>query len=213
MPSYRVKQGDCLVTIAQQYGFSSYEAIYNHPENAELKKKRPNPSIIHTGDVVFIPEHEPKQVDIATGKLHSFRLKRLVRMLRLKMQDVDGKALAGKAYTLDFGGALVEGTTDGDGKLEEPVPDKVTAGTLVLGEREWSLDLGHLNPLEEAKEGDVSGVQERLKNLGFNVGESDGSLGPRTRSALRAFQHLQGLEPTGHVDDKTLAKLKDAHGS
>lgn len=39
-----VKQGECLIRIAASYGFGDYRIIYDHPENAEFKRKRPNPN-------------------------------------------------------------------------------------------------------------------------------------------------------------------------
>ena len=38
----------------------------------------------------------------------------------------------------------------------------------------------------------------------------DGILGPATQSAIKAFQELKGIEPTGIVDESTLNALKEA---
>lgn len=53
-------------------------------------------------------------------------------------------------------------------------------------------------------------VQQALQRLGIDVGSADGILGPRTESALRAFQARKGLPPTGMVDADTLRAIDDA---
>jgi hypothetical protein len=50
-------------------------------------------------------------------------------------------------------------------------------------------------------------VQERLRAAGFRPGPVDGKLGPRTRNALRQYQHTKGLRSTGTLDRKTLKAL------
>ena len=44
--NYTVKQGDYLSKIASEHGFFDHTTIWNHPANAELKKKRQNPSVL-----------------------------------------------------------------------------------------------------------------------------------------------------------------------
>ena len=46
-------------------------------------------------------------------------------------------------------------------------------------------------------------AQARLNDLGYNVGTPDGSAGPRTATALRAFQRDNGLQPSGRLDAAT----------
>jgi hypothetical protein len=53
---YVVKSGDTLGGIASRHGLKSYREIYDHPENAEFRVKRPNPDKIYPGDVLMIPE-------------------------------------------------------------------------------------------------------------------------------------------------------------
>jgi len=50
---------------------------------------------------------------------------------------------------------------------------------------------------------DIETIQVRLADLGYDAGEVDGLLGPRTRAALRAFQADQGLPATGLPDGNT----------
>src|SRR5262249_5672446 len=42
-------------------------------------------------------------------------------------------------------------------------------------------------------------MQQLLSRRGFNIGDPDGRLGARTRSALRAFQARSGLIPDGYA--------------
>jgi len=53
----------------------------------------------------------------------------------------------------------------------------------------------------------VRDVQMRLSRMGYPVGEVDGTLGPRTRTAVRGFQQHRGLRSSGHLDPQTLAAL------
>jgi hypothetical protein len=52
-----------------------------------------------------------------------------------------------------------------------------------------------------------------LKQKGFDVGDIDGKLGPRTRKALMAYQQQQGLQATGQMDQQTVTALGVVHGS
>ena len=68
MPTYTVVQGDCLASIAASHRFADWRTIYDHPKNAQFKKKRSNPNIIQPGDELFIPEKEAKQQTYALTK-------------------------------------------------------------------------------------------------------------------------------------------------
>jgi hypothetical protein len=58
----------------------------------------------------------------------------------------------------------------------------------------------------------VRQAQMVLKEKGFDAGEADGVLGPRTRKALIAFQRQQGLEPSGEIDQRTATALGISKG-
>lgn len=49
-----------------------------------------------------------------------------------------------------------------------------------------------------------------LTFAGFHPGPVDGVMGSQTRAALTDFQSGNGLDPTGEVDDETLAALREA---
>ena len=55
-------------------------------------------------------------------------------------------------------------------------------------------------------------AQEKLRTLGFEVGESEDVLDPRTIKALRAFQRTRRLTVSGELDTATLRALGLAAG-
>ncbi len=206
MPVHIVKQGDCMNTIADQYGFFWY-TLWNHERNAELKELRKNPNVLMAGDRVFIPEKRQKVETGETGKVHTFRLKGVPVKLNLELLDFDGTPRAGTQYTLTVDGKKITGVVPADGLISEVIPPRAKTAHLKLetGE-EYDIDLGYMNPVEYA-----SGVQARLKNLGYFKGEISGSLDDETRQALRRFQREQGLEATGEADQATRDALLTSH--
>jgi N-acetylmuramoyl-L-alanine amidase len=212
-----VKQGECLSRIASQYGFADYKAIYNHPDNADLKQKRPNPNVLRPGDVVHVPDLEKKKVDASTGQSYKFRVNLPKKALRLVLLDASGKPVKGEDYRLEAGPDVLTGQTDGDGKIEVKVAATAGGGRLTIAGRILVLNFGDLNPVDrqtdDPDDEDWSGVQARLKNLGYDVGPTDGDWGARTRAALALFQHDHDLEIDGKPSDATLKKLEEAHGS
>jgi hypothetical protein len=61
-------------------------------------------------------------------------------------------------------------------------------------------------PLNLTRE-QIQQAQALLKEKGFDVGDVDGVLGPRTRRAVMAFQRQRGLEPSGQIDQQTATAL------
>ncbi len=53
-------------------------------------------------------------------------------------------------------------------------------------------------------------IQTRLAERGFAPGGVDGKIGPRTRSALRAFQGSIGLPADGYADTAVLERIRAA---
>ena len=92
-------------------------------------------------------------------------------------------------------------------KDADPAANKVTL------EPSWAeqSSLPAANVSAPAPTGDVDMIreaQDKLNYLGFDTGTPDGQLGPRTRSAIRAFQRSIGLPETGEVDAKLIDELK-----
>ncbi len=83
----------------------------------------------------------------------------------------------------------------------------------------WHLEIGGLNPIKESAPDEfcISGVQQRMNNIGLNTGPIDGLLGPNTRAAIGAFQRMYGLLGQPGVEEgvpdvsQTQTKLYDFH--
>jgi hypothetical protein len=203
---YKVKTGDCISNISAQAGHF-WETIWNDPANAKLKQKRSNPNCLLAGDVVTVPSLRDKTEACATDQQHRFRRKGVPTKLAMRLLDGDTPR-ANEDYRFQIDGKTIEGVTDGDGKLEEVVPCRAKSATLFVGEDEFELALGYLDPITE-----MSGVQGRLTNLGYDCGKINGKLDSETREALLSFQKANGLNETGEADSATVDKLEQLHGS
>ena len=206
MPTYTVRQGDSIASIAEQNGFL-WDTIWNHGNNAGLKAERKDPNVLFPGDEVFIPEKGQKQVDKPADARHRFVRKGVPHKLKVKLATAD-EARAGEPYTLVVGDQVLHGSLDGDGAFEHDVPGDAKTAQLILsgGDEIINLRVGGLDPV-----GETSGAQQRLRNLGFDVGGESGTIGPKTTGALRAFQDRNGLPLTGELDGATKAKLQEVH--
>lgn len=243
MPDYKVKQGDCLSSIAERHGLF-WDKVWNHPKNARLKEQRKDPNILYPGDVVFVPDKDKKEESGATEQKHQFRKKGTPAKLRLRVmeepieeaqQRPSGEQSQGGGnssipqqqgqrtredtprqnvpYVLEIDGSLIEGITDGDGRIECPIPPNAQRCRLILepgtlNEVSIPVNLGHLNPLSE-----FSGVKQRLSNLGFDCGDRNDTETPGLEAILRAFQEKHGMNVTGELDQATRDKLQELHGS
>ena len=207
MPEHIVRQGDCISSIAQKYGYF-WEKVWNHPKNAELKKLRTDPNILYPGDVVFIPEKEEKHETGSTGQKHRFRKKGVPERLNLVLL-LEGEPRANEDYILDIEGDRSKGKTDAEGRVSIAIPPGARRGklTFIEGGEEFDLDLGGLDPINE-----ISGVQDRLANLGYSV-KVTGKWGEESSEALRQFQRKHNLEATGDIDETTKQKLQEVYGS
>ncbi len=63
----------------------------------------------------------------------------------------------------------------------------------------------YLTPGSHAQQ--IMAMQQALKDKGFDPGPIDGTLGPRTTSALKEYQKSENLTMTGKMDHDTAAKL------
>ena len=206
LKTYTVQQGDCISSIAFEQGFIP-DTIWNHPSNSQLKSLRKDPNILYPGDTVYIPDKEVKWEPRPTDAKHEFKKLGVPAMLRLQVFDGE-KPRANQSYILVIDGKTLTGTTDGDGKLEQPIAPNAKGGKLTIGDDkcEYPLQLGRIDPIDQ-----LSGVQARLNNLGYDCGSPDGNMSDRTRNALTDFQHRFQLPETGEADAETLNKLKILH--
>ncbi len=220
--SHPVRQGDSVESIAYRTGHF-WEKVWNHGDNAELRKRRKNPNVLMPGDRVFVPPIEQKSEDLATSKTHRFRRKGVPSRLRIRFLR-DGEPRKSEAYVIEIDGEERHGTTDGDGFLDEPVSpvarraivrfeaqqpedperdsDPATGGDVVMGE-----------PATEREEGETNGERPQ-EVFAFRLGHLDPSdevTGAQGRLRNLGFD----LEVDGELGPRTrdaLATFQDAHG-
>ena len=199
-------QGDSIHSLAALYGHF-WETIWNDPANAGLRARRTSPAQLAPGDEVAIPDLRTREERGATGGRLRFRRKGVPAMFRLQLKTL-GEPRANEAYVLELDGALIEGKTGPDGRIEVPISPRCRGGELRLrgGAEVIPIRIGHLDPLSE-----TSGVMQRLANLGHTVGTSDDGSDEVTRSALAVFQLQHGLDVTGAIDPATRAKIAQLH--
>jgi hypothetical protein len=211
--NYVVKQGECIESIALAHGFLP-DTLWNHPDNAQLKRERKDPSLLLPGDRVQVPDPRPKQEQGADSQRHRFRRKGLPSKLRVRVLR-DGEPRKNEPYTLNIDGKLSQGTTDGDGVVEVPVPPDAQRGTLIVGKDEkdqqtFELRLSGLDPIAS-----VTGAQQRLRNLGFLSEEPAAEWTPAALQALLDFQiqHVaKGQDKaSGEYDDATQRALEQVY--
>jgi N-acetylmuramoyl-L-alanine amidase len=211
MAKHTVKQGECIESIAFEKGFF-WETIWNDSQNAELKRNRKDPNVLFMGDEVFIPEKNEKTESCATKQRHRFRKKGVPSKFRLVLEDEQNQPRANLPYVLKIDGELFSGETDAEGALELQIPPNAKLGKLTVeaddDKEVYELNFGHIDPISE-----VSGIQARLNNLGYDCGPTDGKLCPATKEAISTFQEEHGLPVTGEPDEQTQQKLKEEHAS
>jgi hypothetical protein len=201
-----VRDGECLKSIAQDYGFF-WETLWKLPENKKLKDKRGNPDVLMTGDEVFVPELREKKVSLGVEKRHRFKRKGVPSVARFKMMR-GGEPRKDLPWTLDVDGKKIEGVTDANGLIEAPLPLGAKRGHLTLqdGEaiEEYDVTFAGLDPVTEP-----TGARQRLRSLGYEAPEDDDAL---YEQALSAFQSAREIDVTGKLDDKTQDELVKAYG-
>jgi N-acetylmuramoyl-L-alanine amidase len=133
---YPVRNGDCMATIAEQYGYW-WKTLWDHPANKELRDRRENPNTLlpvegyaavlpYAGpvvgdkiqgdengalhreiDYVSIPDKDEKKIPAATDATHEYQLKRNQVQLKLQLLD-NGAPIASARYKLKLSGAPLD---------------------------------------------------------------------------------------------------------
>ncbi len=209
---YTVRQGDYLSKIARNHGFGDWRTIYDDPNNANFRTLRPDPNLIQPGDRLFIPTRGKKSSPCPKGSPKKFRVKGNSTTIHLVLHDARGQAVANAPYRLAVGGVEVKGTTDGSGVVRATVPASAEQATLTLADWTLPLLIGHLDPMPKAPNEGLSGVQGRLRNLGYEPGVIDGTLTDETRAAISAFEQDNSLPVTGQISQALKDKLRARYG-
>ncbi|CAA9235786.1 MAG: N-acetylmuramoyl-L-alanine amidase, partial [uncultured Blastococcus sp.] len=90
-----------------------------------------------------------------------------------------------------------------DGRVGEETYRALSEARWALGDRVLRYD-----PERPMRGDDVTGLQERLLELGYDAGRADGILGAETEAGLRAFQRDYGLTSDGTCGPATLRALR-----
>jgi hypothetical protein len=215
---HTVVQGEHLSSIAKKYGFSTYKTIWDHAQNAELKKKRQNPNVIFPGDRLFIPDKGEKEESRSTEAKHRFELKTDRLKLRLVLEDLYEKPIANAKCELQIENEELKLTTDGQGKIERDIKPTDEKAFLIIRDLQTPINeilipikIGHLDPVDE-----ISGQKARLNNLGYFAGPLEGRSEEENKalfpSAVEEFQCDHSLTVDGKCGPITQAKLKQVHG-
>jgi N-acetylmuramoyl-L-alanine amidase len=220
MANHTVVQGEYLSGIAKKYGFSSYKVIWDHAQNAELKKQRQNPNVIFPGDRLFIPEKSSKEVSANTAQRHRFVLKAEKLKLRLVLEDLYEKPIDNAQCELRVENEIFSLKTDGKGKIEKDIKPGARNATLTIKdpqtpahEVQIPIKIGDMDPVDKE-----SGQKARLNNLGYFAeplqSKKEDEKGNKALflSAVEEFQCDHGLVVDGKCGPATQAKLKQVHG-
>lgn len=220
-----VRQGQYWTSIAAARGFDA-DAVWSHPDNEELRQRRPNREMLAPGDIVYVPDRQPEGPAVSLQSENNYQARVPRTTIRLVLVS-EGRPLANEQYIVEMEGRPpLSGATDGGGALSFEAPVTVHEALLRLPGRGTSqrVLVGHMDPPDE-----MSGVRARLTHLGYLTPSlrgtlSEGMLGSEAyrdtvpeppedalESALRAFQRARGLPPTGVADETTRQALSETH--
>ena len=196
------QQGECLLSIADRYGYASAKSLYDHPDNKSLKASRCDPLCLMPGDKVALPEKNALSVTGQTGKQHHFVITGSKAYLTMALLDYERKALSNIEFTLKLSETKTDpitGRSDDQGHIHAQVPMDAhkTELTLRIDDQDPDSDIvldiliGHRDPVET-----VSGRQARLNALGNYCGTVDNVEGKYTQAALSQFKNKQFAEQT-----------------
>jgi peptidoglycan hydrolase-like protein with peptidoglycan-binding domain len=93
------------------------------------------------------------------------------------------------------------------GATQPPAPEATTPATVPTAVRTTARPSPTASPTPKRPSYDVRAVQTRLTELAYYVADIDGEPGGQLRSAVMAFQKVNGLSADGTVGPRTLAAL------
>lgn len=119
--SYQIKLGDCIFCVIEEH-FLLPESVWKHSNNSTLREQRQTMNMLEPGDIVFIPDIKPKEVQEPTNQVHKFRLKaeKHRHWIEIELIGEDDKPVPDKKYKLKLpDGTLKEGNLDEKGWARE----------------------------------------------------------------------------------------------
>lgn len=207
--THRVAPGETLRRIALRYGIGDWRALYEHASNEALRRARPNPNVLLSGDVVNVtlpttpaPIYRRGGVALRAEARHCVLAPQLEHVhLRLELSGTIESA------HLHDGDVEREASVESDGVVSGSVGIGTHTATLIVCDDEKTthrvvLALGHLDP-----DSSESGTRQRLENLGFPA------KGALLENAKKSYKASIGADPEAPFDDDDLRSLLDAHGA
>jgi hypothetical protein len=238
---HEVVDGDCLHSIAQQYGFFP-DTLWSHARNRALRDRRKDGGILHPGDVLHIPDKRSHSESAADGRRHRFRRRGVPAQLRLRFnrrvadesrgdagprarfgdgtyEDIVPEAaepklepIADEAFVVN-GDVSFEGRTDGDGMAEIPIVPEARSATLRFFADTPEELAFELSLGELDPVATPRGARQRLSNLNYGCPADGDEMDAELIAALRALQAAQGLTVSGELDAATQDELVALHGA
>ena len=207
-----VEQGDYLAAIAAEAGFPDWKPIWDAAENQPLRDAGRTPDCLFPGDKLFVPDKTSKDVKVTPGQKYKATVTKGALKIRIKLSDFAGNPRKSTACKLSVDGKDTDLTTDDDGLVELPIDPGAKSGTLTIGDDEYELAIGSLDPIDQR-----SGAIARLRNLGYLADAADDGMSDVDPEALRfaveLFQARAGLPLAGNDLDSITDALKEAYGS
>jgi hypothetical protein len=204
--------GDHVVRLAYVYGHATIDAMWQHPENAELRQVRPDPGVLAPTDVVHVPDAPARVFDgLLTRREHTLMVELPLPTLRLVLLRPGGIPYAAHACTADFDDARTRSVADSEGTVTLELGPFTNAVALAFDRHAVELAIAQLQPVEA-----TAGWHARLENLGYQPGPLHGDTPAdayAVRSAIEELQCDHGLTVDGVMGPKTRAALLAAHGA
>ncbi len=115
--NYQFKLGDCIFCIIQEKHLLP-DPVWKHSNNALLREKRQELKLLLPGDVLFIPDIQPKEVKEPTNQVHKFYLKgeKHIHWIEIELVGEDDKPIPNEKYKVVLpDGSIKEGNLDQNG--------------------------------------------------------------------------------------------------
>jgi hypothetical protein len=207
--SRQIRQGECVCVVAARNGVP-WRAIWDADENEPLRAAGRHPNVLLPGDALHVPEREPGSLSLATDRRHRVVVRGMLATIHIRLV-ASLEPLADEPWVIEHAGGKLEGTSDGEGKLEAKLPALLEQATLSLPKRRqrYTLRLGALDPIETP-----SGARARLYNLGLAARDHvDASEHEHEHAeALLGFQRARSLDQSAELDDATIQALREDYG-